>query len=143
MKRVRSYQKVKEPSFMHFLPDQRPGCIQVAVVMGDCHSSAVTREPAVAHAGGCKSKRLSFACIASYGPFKAFSLYEVFLGPFWSLGLLWPFTLGALVACLHECGPKGFSVQWDCNSSCMFLLCKRCNTSCMLRDSHACNLTSA
>ena len=28
--------------------------IQVAMVMGDCHSSAVTRRPAVAHAGGVK-----------------------------------------------------------------------------------------
>ena len=35
----------------------------------------------------CKSKRLSFACMQSYGPFKAFSLYEVFLGPCWALGL--------------------------------------------------------
>ena len=51
--------------------------------------------PGSSPCGGCKSKRLSFACIPSYGPFKAFSLYEVFLGPFWPLGLLWPFTLGA------------------------------------------------
>ena len=54
MIRVRSYQKVKEPSFMQVFPDQRPRRIQVAVVMGDCHSSAVTRRPAVAHAGGVK-----------------------------------------------------------------------------------------
>ena len=47
----------------------------------------------------CKSKRLSFACIPSHGPFKAVSLYEVSLGPFRSLGLLWPFPLGALHVC--------------------------------------------
>ena len=35
-------------------PDQWPRLIQVAAVMGDCHSSAVTRRPAVAHAGGVK-----------------------------------------------------------------------------------------
>ena len=54
--------------------------------------------PGSSPCGGCKSKRLSFACIQSYGPFKAFWLYEVFLGPWWSLGLLWPFTLGPLSA---------------------------------------------
>ena len=52
MIRVRSYQMVKEPSFMQFFPDRCQDV--VALVMGDCHSRAVTRRPAVAHAGGVK-----------------------------------------------------------------------------------------
>ena len=96
MIRVRSYQEVKEPSYMLFFPDQWPRRIQVAVVMGDCHSSAVTRRPAVAHAGGVKVNAFPLHVYSLMAPLKPFRFMRsswVLSGP-WAF--LWPFTLGAL-----------------------------------------------
>ena len=80
---------------MHLFHFQTSGldiCKRLLSWVTASQAQLLTREvlkwlPGSSPCGGCKNRRLSLACISSYGPFKAFSLYEVFLGPFRSLGL--------------------------------------------------------
>ena len=93
---------------LQFSPDQWPRRIQVAMVMGDCHSSAVTRRPAVAHAGGVKVNAfpLHVCCLMAL-----LKPYEVFLGPCRALGLSLAFYPGALLHdCLHGVRGEGHRV---------------------------------
>ena len=71
----------------------------MAVVMGDCHSSAVTREPAVAHAGGVKVNAFPLHVYSLMAPLKPFR----FMRSSWVLSGPWAFSgLSPLEPCLFQ-----------------------------------------
>ena len=90
-----------------YFQDQWPRRIQVAVVMGDCHSRAVTCRPAVAHAGGVKVNAFPLHLYRPMAPLKL----SGFMRSSWvpvvpCLLFLWPFTLEPLLRVCMSAGRR-------------------------------------
>ena len=56
--------------------------------------------------GGCKNRRLSLACIPSYGPLKPFRFMRSSWVPVGPWAFLWPFTLGAPACLSTRCAAR-------------------------------------